>query len=145
MKTKEQAQLSLLSNEIILKGQLIKFKEVENEMNRIKHGLEFTQKEIEKNKEIINGLSVNGTQIFVSDLLKRIFNPKLEICADVWGEYDEDSPENSLMHIQIVKGFEHEDVMSYQTLEWYPTEKHLKQVLENMIVEEVIPDLIRKD
>lgn len=144
MKTKEQAQLSLESNETILKSQLRILEELEKELKSIKYNIDYTNKEIEKNQEIINGLSVNGTQIFVRDLLKRIFNPKLEICADVWGEYDEDFPENSLMHIQIVKGFEYEDVMSYQTLEWYPTEKHLKQVLENMIVEEVIPDLIRK-
>ena len=145
MKTKQQAQFSLESNEIILKGQLIKFKELENEMNGIKQRLEYTQKEIEKNKKILNGLSVNETQILVSDLLKRIFNPKLEIHANVWGEYNEDSTEDSRMYIEISKGFEYADCMAYTTMEWYPTEKHLKEVLRNMLVEEVIPDLVQND
>ena len=45
-------------------------------------------------------MSINETKIFVSDLLKRIFNPKLEIYADVWGEYNEDSTEDSIMYMQ---------------------------------------------
>ena len=95
MKTKEQAQLSLLSNEIILKGQLIKFKEVENEMNRIKHGLEFTQKEIEKNKEILNGLSLSEIENVSNGVLNKIFNPNLEIFVQVWSEDDGENLEDS--------------------------------------------------
>lgn len=143
MKTKEQARLSLESNETILKTQLRILEELERDLNSIKYNIDYTQKEIEKNKEILNGLSINETQIFVNDLLERIFNPKLEIHADVWGD-NEDSTEDSLVYIEISKGFEYADCMAFSTTECYPTEKHLKEILENMIIEEVIPDLIRK-
>ena len=145
MKTKEQAKLSLESNETILKTQLRILEELEIDLNSIKHNIDYTQKEIEKNKEILNGSSISETKIFVNDLLERIFNPKLEIHADVWGEYNEDSTEDSVMYIEILKGFEYADCMAYTTMEWYPTEKHLKEVLKNMLVEEVIPDLIQND
>lgn len=144
MKTKEQAKLSLESNEIILKGQLAKLKELEIELHSLRYNVDYTKGEIAKNKTILNGLSLDEIESISNSVLNKIFNPNLEIFTQVWSEDDGENEEDDCVFVQIVKGIEYEDVMAYTKIQWYPTEKHLKEVLENMIVEEVIPDLIRK-
>lgn len=141
MKTREQAQLSLESNEIILKAQIAKLKELEKELHSIRYNIDYTQGEISKNKEILNGLSVSEVKEFGQNILDHIFNPDLDIRLGTdWDDGDDEESAN-ITTLEIYQGGGNPS-LSYETTYSRPSKEHIKEIIYTMIVEDIIRDLI---
>lgn len=141
MKTKEQAKLSLESNEIILKGQLAKLKELEVELHSLRYNVDYTKGEIAKNKEILEGLSISEVKEFGQEILDRIFNPELDIRLETDWDDGDDEESADITVLEIYQGGGAPS-LAYETTHSNPSKEHIKEIIYTMIVEDVIRNLI---
>ena len=141
MKTREQAQLSLESNEIILKAQIAKLKELEKELHSIKYNIDYTQGEISKNKEILDGLSVSEVKEFGQNILDSIFKPELNIRLHTDWDDGDDEESSNIITLEIYQG-NGCPTIAYETTYSRPSKGNVKEVIYTMIVEDVIRNLI---
>ena len=144
MKTKERAKLSLETNEIILKSLLIKMAELNVEISRINYKVEDIKDEIQKNKEILNGLSISEIKEFGQNILDRIFNPELDIRLGTDWDDGDDEESAKITILEIYQGGG-SPALAYERTHSNPSKEHIQEIIYTMIVEDVIRDLIRMD
>jgi len=136
MKRKEQTRLRTENNELFLRSQLVKLKELEVEIDALKRSMRIT----EENEDIIDGLTSSEIMEFGQKILDNIFNPELEIYLEVSGTEEDEEGFADGIKLEIYKDIVR---IAHEEIYLYPTKEYLKEIIYTMITEEAVRNLIK--